>query len=287
MPNSFFKQYKNQIEKFIDQALEEDLGAGDHSSLSCIDAGDESRARLLVKEGGILAGVELAKEIFKRYDPKLDMQLLLKEGSKIKAGDIAFSIQGPTQSILATERLVLNTLQRMSGIATFTQELTQLIQHTSCKLLDTRKTTPNFRYPEKWAVLIGGGRNHRMGLFDAIMIKDNHVDFCGGMKQALEKTQAYLEKYGKPLEVVVECRNQEELEAALPFSFVSRILLDNYKPEDLTKAVQFIGGKKTTEASGTISKKNLIPYAESGVDFISMGSLTYGAKPIDLSLKAF
>jgi nicotinate-nucleotide pyrophosphorylase (carboxylating) len=287
MPSSFFNQYKNQIEKFIDQGLAEDLGAGDHSSLSCIDAHDVSRAQLLVKENGLLAGVEIAKEIFKRYDPKLDIQLFLKEGSKIKAGDIAFSIQGPTQSILSTERLVLNTLQRMSGIATFTQELTQLIQHTSCKLLDTRKTTPNFRYPEKWAVLIGGGGNHRMGLFDAIMIKDNHVDFCGGMKPALEKAQKYLKRLGKPLEVVVECRNKEEIEAALPFPFVSRILLDNYKPEDLTKAIRFIGGKKTTEASGTISKANLISYAESGVDFISMGALTYGANNIDLSLKAF
>ena len=286
MPSSFLKQYKSQIEKFIDQALEEDLGEGDHSSLSCIEAEEESSAQLLVKEDGILAGVALAKEIFTRFDPRLQIQLFLKDGSKIKAGDIAFSVQGPTRSILSTERLVLNSLQRMSGIATLTQELTQQIQHTACKLLDTRKTTPNFRYPEKWAVRIGGGRNHRMGLFDAVMIKDNHIDFCGGMQAALEKTQKYLEDYGKSLEVVVECRDQVEIEAALPFPFVSRLLLDNYKPEELKEAVQFIGEKKTTEASGTITKTNLIAYAESGVDFISMGALTYGAKNIDLSLKA-
>ena len=210
----------------------------------------------------------------------------IEEGSVIKKGDIAFTVQGPTLAILATERLVLNTLQRMSGIASLTHELSQMIKHTSSKLLDTRKTTPNFRYAEKWAVLIGGGINHRMGLFDAIMIKDNHVDFCGGMSQALKKTMTYANRLEKPIQIIVECRNKKEIEIALSFSKVSRILLDNYQPQELAEAIAIIDHRKPTEASGSISKKNLVEYAETGVDFISMGALTYGAKIIDLSLKA-
>ena len=183
MPDNFFNRYKKPIESFIDQALREDLGLGDHSSLSCIDPKDQSQAQLLIKQEGRIAGITLAKHIFKRYNSKLNITPYLEEGSVVKKGDVAFTVQGPTLAILATERLVLNTLQRMSGIASLTYELSQMIKHTSSKLLDTRKTTPNFRYAEKWAVLIGGGINHRMGLFDAIMIKDNHVDFCGGMSK--------------------------------------------------------------------------------------------------------
>tara|TARA_Y100000287_G_scaffold131665_1_gene106794 strand:- start:58 stop:921 length:864 start_codon:yes stop_codon:yes gene_type:complete len=287
MPDNFFNQYKKPIESFIDQALIEDLGLGDHSSLSCIDATDHSQAQLLVKQAGRIAGVTLAKHIFKRYNSKLKITSYIEEGSVIKKGDIVFTVQGPTLAILATERLVLNTLQRMSGIASLTHELGQMIKHTSSKLLDTRKTTPNFRYAEKWAVLIGGGINHRMGLFDAIMIKDNHVDFCGGMSKALEKTMSYANRLEKPTQIIVECRNKKEIEIALSFSKVSRILLDNYQPQELAEAIAIIDQRKPTEASGSISKKNLVEYAETGVDFISMGALTYGAKCIDLSLKAF
>ncbi|MFL2603825.1 MAG: carboxylating nicotinate-nucleotide diphosphorylase [Flavobacteriaceae bacterium] len=287
MPDNFFNQYKKPIESFIDQALIEDLGLGDHSSLSCIDAKDQSQAQLLIKQEGRIAGITLAKHIFKRYNSKLKITSYLEEGSVIKKGDVAFTVQGPTLAILATERLVLNTLQRMSGIASLTYEFSQMIKHTSSKLLDTRKTTPNFRYAEKWAVLIGGGINHRMGLFDAIMIKDNHVDFCGGMSKALEKTMSYANRLKKPTQIIVECRNKKEIEIALSFSKVSRILLDNYQPQELAEAIAIIDQRKSTEASGSISKKNLVEYAETGVDFISMGALTYGAKIIDLSLKAF
>ena len=286
MPDNFFNQYKKPIESFIDQALKEDLGLGDYSSLSCIDPKDQSKAQLLIKQDGRIAGITLAKHIFKRYDSKLKITTHLEEGSAIKKGDVAFTVQGPTLAILATERLVLNTLQRMSGIASLTHELSQMINHTSSKLLDTRKTTPNFRYAEKWAVLIGGGINHRMGLFDAIMIKDNHVDFCGGMYQTLEKTTAYVNHLGKQIQIIVECRNRKEIETALSFSKVSRILLDNHQPQELEEAIAMIDHRKPTEASGSISKKNLIEYAETGVDFISMGALTYGAKSIDFSLKA-
>ena len=286
MPENYYKKYQTEFESFIDTALKEDIGSGDHSSLSCIDPQSQSKAELLTKQAGILGGMELAAMIFKRYDPLLQFDPLLTDGSKIKPGQKAFTISGSTLSILATERLVLNSLQRMSGIATLTHRLSQKIKHTQCKLLDTRKTTPNFRHAEKWAVLIGGGQNHRMGLFDALMIKDNHVDFCGGMTQALQKTEAYLRRLEKPLEVVVECRNSKEIEATLRFSFVSRILLDNHSIPQLKEALVQIDNQKPTEASGNITEDKLVTVAETGVNFISMGALTYDAKSIDLSLKA-
>lgn len=286
MPENYYKKYQTEFESFIDTALKEDIGCGDHSSLSCIDPQSQSKAELLTKQAGILGGMELAAMIFQRYDPLLQFDPLLTDGSKIKPGQKAFTISGSTLSILATERLVLNSLQRMSGIATLTHRLSQKIKHTQCKLLDTRKTTPNFRHAEKWAVLIGGGQNHRMGLFDALMIKDNHVDFCGGMTQALQKTEAYLRRLEKPLEVVVECRNSKEIEATLRFSFVSRILLDNHSIPQLKEALVQIDNQKPTEASGNITEDKLVTVAETGVNFISMGALTYDAKSIDLSLKA-
>lgn len=286
MPENYYKKYQTEFEGFIDTALKEDIGSGDHSSLSCIDPQSQSKAELLTKQAGILGGMELAAMIFQRYDPLLQFDPLLTDGSKIKPGQKAFTISGSTLSILATERLVLNSLQRMSGIATLTHRLSQKIKHTECKLLDTRKTTPNFRHAEKWAVLIGGGQNHRMGLFDALMIKDNHVDFCGGMTQALQKTEAYLRRLEKPLEVVVECRNSKEIEATLRFSFVSRILLDNHSIPQLKEALVQIDNQKPTEASGNITEDKLVTVAETGVNFISMGALTYDAKSIDLSLKA-
>ena len=212
---------------------------------------------------------------------------MIEDGNKIKKGDIAFKVHGSAVSILATERLVLNTVQRMSGITSFTKNLNKMIKHTSCKILDTRKTIPNFRYAEKLAVMIGGGTNHRMGLFDAILIKDNHVDYCGGMKNTLKKTEKYLNKLDKKLDVVVECRNQNEIDSAINFDFVDRILLDNYNPSELSKAVSFINGRKATEASGRIRKKNIVEYAETGVDFVSIGELTNNVKSIDMSLKAF
>ncbi len=287
MPKNYLNRYKHQIELFIKNALKEDIGSGDYSSLCCIDSKKESSANLLVKEKALLAGITLAQQIFKYYDSKLLVESYFKDGNEIQKGDVAFSVHGRTQSILATERLVLNTLQRMSGIATLTYELNQMIKHTSCKILDTRKTTPNFRYAQKWAVLIGGGSNHRMGLFDAIMIKDNHIDFCGNINLSLEKTSSYLKRFDKTFDVIVECRNQREIDAALQFSCVNRILLDNYNPEELGKAINYINERKETEASGRITRANLVSYAETGVDYLSMGELTYNAKSIDMSLKAF
>lgn len=286
MPKDYYKLHQSQFEIFIDSALREDIGSGDLSSLSCIDHESKSTAVLLTKQDGIIAGLDLAAQIFARYDPSLRFKPFTEDGSRIKVGSHIFSISGTTQSILATERLVLNTLQRMSGIATLTHQLSEKIKHTSCKLLDTRKTTPNFRYAEKWAVHIGGGTNHRMGLFDALMIKDNHVDFCGGMTQTLKKTASYLKGSGLSLEVIVECRNAEEIEQTLPFSFVSRILLDNHNIPELKSALQQIKHKKSTEASGNINNENIVAIAETGVNYISMGALTYDAKSIDLSLNA-
>jgi nicotinate-nucleotide pyrophosphorylase (carboxylating) len=243
MFNNFYNNYKNEINSFIDNSLLEDIGIGDHSSQSSINVSDHSSAQLLIKEKGLIAGITLAKHIFKRYDSNLKFNSLLDEGDSVRDGDIAFTVKGSTQSILSTERVVLNCMQRMSGIASLTSGLNEMIQHTSCKLLDTRKTTPNFRYPEKWAVLIGGGFNHRMGLFDSIMIKDNHVDFCGSMTRALKKTSLYIKNLGRPIDVIVECRNEKEIKEALTFSFISRILLDNHSPAELSKAISMIAKK--------------------------------------------
>ena len=286
MIKNFIKRYKNQLNFFIENALNEDIGIGDHTSLSCIDARMRSSAKLVVKQSGYIAGVALSKLIFEHYDPRLKVETIIKDGHKIRKGDIAFKVHGSTLSILSTERLVLNTIQRMSSIASLTKGLNKMISHTNCKILDTRKTTPNFRYAEKLAVMIGGGTNHRMGLFDAILIKDNHIDYCGGVKNTLTKTENYLKKINKELDVIVECRNQKEIDSALNFNFVNRILLDNYNPSELSKAISSINGRKSTEASGRIGKNNIIEYAETGVDFISIGELTNNLKSIDMSLKA-
>lgn len=286
MIKNFIKRYKNQLNFFIENALSEDIGIGDHTSLSCIDARMRSSAKLVVKQSGYIAGVALSKLIFEHYDPRLKVETIIKDGHKIRKGDIAFKVHGSTLSILSTERLVLNTIQRMSSIASLTKGLNKMISHTNCKILDTRKTTPNFRYAEKLAVMIGGGTNHRMGLFDAILIKDNHIDYCGGVKNTLTKTENYLKKINKELDVIVECRNQKEIDSALNFNFVNRILLDNYNPSELSKAISSINGRKSTEASGRIGKNNIIEYAETGVDFISIGELTNNLKSIDMSLKA-
>ncbi|MDC1377903.1 carboxylating nicotinate-nucleotide diphosphorylase [Flavobacteriaceae bacterium] len=286
MPNHFYQYYKNELNQFIDQAIKEDIGSGDHSGMSCISITKVNSAKLIVKENGIMAGIKLAEILFHRYDPSLYFQPFVEDGDKVKKGIIAFKVEGNSQSILATERLVLNSMQRMSGIASLTYKLSQKIKHLNCHLLDTRKTTPNFRYPEKWAVKIGGGTNHRMGLFDALMIKDNHVDFCGGMKKTLQKTEKYISSLSKQFDVVVEARNIHEIDIILKFSWVSRILLDNFTKKELVNAIKLIDKRLPTEASGNITENNLIEMAETGVNFISMGALTYAAKPIDLSLQA-
>jgi nicotinate-nucleotide pyrophosphorylase (carboxylating) len=274
------------ISGFIESALQEDLGEGDYSSLACIDPNRQGSAQLLIKSPGILAGVELADQIFKTVDNCLDVALLKKDGDSVSPGDIGLIVKGKVQSILAVERLVLNCLQRMSGIATYTNHLNTLISGTSVKLLDTRKTTPNFRLPEKWAVAIGGGLNHRFGLYDMIMLKDNHIDFAGGVSAAIDATKSYLDQKGLDLKIEVETRNLEEVQEALDQRGVYRIMLDNMDLDDLKKAVRLIDGRCQTEASGGITEKTIAKVAATGVDFISVGALTHSVRSLDMSLKA-
>jgi len=284
--NTFLKDYKTEIDLFIGAALKEDIGNGDHTSQSCLSNNNISRANLLVKEAGIIAGVELAKHIFKTKNETFTFETKIADGAWVNPGDVVFTVEGPQLELLATERLVLNCMQRMSGIASLTRQTADLIKHTSCTLLDTRKTTPNFRYPEKWAVLIGGGENHRMGLFDVIMIKDNHVDFCGSTAKALSKTKQYLEANNLNIPVIIEVRNQSEIKACLDFPWIHRILLDNMNPEVLKEGLKIIDGKIATEASGNITKETIVAIAETGVDYVSLGALTHSAQNMDLSLKA-
>lgn len=286
MSKTFYSSYKKEIHHFIDNALKEDIQDGDHSSLACLDNDKNSTASLLVKEPGIIAGVELAEIIFKRQNPEFTINLAIKDGAEVQPGDIVFTIEGPQLDLLATERLVLNCMQRMSGIASLTQRLSKKINHTACRLLDTRKTTPNFRYPEKWAVRIGGGINHRMGLFDMIMLKDNHIDFAGSVEEALDRTDNYLKQNNLELPVIVEVRNIKEIEACLSFDWIHRLLLDNMPPQALREALKLIDGKFATEASGNITEESITAIAETGVDYVSLGALTHSAKNIDLSLKA-
>lgn len=274
------------LEEIIDNALKEDIGDGDHSTLACVPENIIGEAKLLVKEDGILAGVELAEQIFKRYDPALQITIFKQDGDQVKVGDIAFIVKGKKRSILTTERLVLNFMQRMSGIATQTQQIVQLIAGTNTKLLDTRKTTPGIRVLEKWAVKIGGGHNHRFGLFDMVMLKDNHIDYAGGVKNAIEQTQLYLQEKGKKLKIEIEVRSFDELNQVLAIGGVDRIMLDNFSPEEIKIALKLIPDNYETEASGGITLANIKAYAETGVDFISVGALTHQVKSLDLSLKA-
>jgi nicotinate-nucleotide pyrophosphorylase (carboxylating) len=278
---------EKSIAEFISRALAEDIGDGDHSSLASIPNDAQNQARLLVKGDGILAGVELAGYIFKQVDPELQVEVLLQDGAEVKYGDVALTVKGKAQSILTAERLVLNCMQRMSGIATYTHYLSSLIAGTKAKLLDTRKTTPNFRMMEKWAVLIGGGVNHRYGLYDMIILKDNHVDYAGGIREAIEATQRYLKEKGKDLRIEVETRNLEEVKEALDTGGIHRIMLDNMSPEMMREAVALIGGRFETEASGGITEATIGEVAKCGVDFISVGALTHSIKSMDLSLKAY
>lgn len=278
--------YNFNIQKFIISALAEDAGDGDHTSLACIPNTAKGKAHLLVKENGILAGVDLAIEIFKTVDKSLKVKVFIKDGSKIKIGDIALTVEGKSQSILLAERLVLNCMQRMSGIATKTDQLVQLCKGSKTKVIDTRKTSPNLRGLEKWAVLLGGGANHRIGLYDMILIKDNHIDYAGGIKQAVEASKKYLKSKNKKLKIEVEARNLNEVKEILSFGGIHRIMLDNFSIADIKKAVKLINGKYETEASGGITEKNIRSYAKCEVDFISVGALTHHIKSLDLSLKA-
>lgn len=274
------------FKSFVQSALQEDVGDGDHSALATIPANKKGKCRLLVKEDGIIAGVEAAKEIFKIIDPKFKFVQLIKDGQKVKVGDIAFTIEGSSQKLLTAERLVLNVMQRMSGIATKTNHLQALCKGTKTKVIDTRKTTPGFRFFEKWAVVIGGGANHRFGLYDMIMIKDNHIDFAGGIIEAIDATHSYLKKTKKKLAIEVETRTLNDVKLILNKGGVQRIMLDNYSIADTKKAVQLINGKYEVESSGGITEKTIASYAKCGVDFISVGALTHHVKSLDLSLKA-
>jgi nicotinate-nucleotide pyrophosphorylase (carboxylating) len=280
------EQFQEEIEGIIRNAIREDVGDGDHSSLACIPPTAIGRAKLLVKDNGILAGVDFAKQVFAYVDSNLVMEILKKDGSSIKYGDIAFYIQGSSQSILKAERLVLNAMQRMSAIATKTNHFVKLLEGTDAKILDTRKTTPGIRALEKWAVKIGGGENHRFALYDMIMLKDNHIDFAGGITQAIAKTQDYLKKQHKDLKIIVEARNLDEVREILKSKGIYRILLDNFSFEDTREAVALIGKQCLTEASGGIDEKSLRKYAECGVNYISSGALTHSINNLDLSLKA-
>lgn len=277
---------KQIIEQFIKNAVAEDRGDGDHTSLSTIPAGTQGKAQLIIKEDGILAGITLAVEIFSYIDPLLVVNILLEDGAAVKYGDIALTVSGSTHSILLAERLVLNCMQRMSGIATKTHAIVQLISGYPTRILDTRKTTPGLRYLEKWAVRIGGGVNHRIGLYDMILIKDNHVDYAGGIKNAIRAANEYLVAQGKDLQIEIEVRNLSELNDVIEEGHIDRIMLDNFSFDDLKKAVSTIDGRFISEASGGITEENVAEYAACGVDFISIGALTHSVKSLDMSLKA-
>ncbi|KQS40590.1 carboxylating nicotinate-nucleotide diphosphorylase [Pedobacter sp. Leaf194] len=275
------------IAQFIKNALAEDVGDGDHTSLSTIPEGTQGKAKLLIKEDGILAGVELALQIFAQVNPSLEVAVFINDGAHVKVGDIALTVSGSTHSILIAERLVLNCMQRMSGIATKTSKIVQLLSDTKTKLLDTRKTTPGLRYLEKWAVRIGGGVNHRIGLYDMILIKDNHVDYAGGIQNALAAARKYLQEKNKSLQIEIEVRNLSELNQVIAAGGADRIMLDNFNFDDLRAAVALINGRFITEASGGITEENVVDYADCGVDYISMGALTHSVKSLDMSLKAY
>lgn len=274
------------IASIIKLAIEEDLGDGDHSSLACIPPEAKGKAKLLVKEKGIIAGIELSKLVFRQIDPELEVEYLIADGTEVSPGDIAFYVSGSSRSILSAERTVLNFMQRMSGIATSTHLMMKAMDNPNCILLDTRKTTPSIRVIEKWAVRIGGGKNHRMGLYDMIMLKDNHIDFAGGIENAIHRTHEYLHKLGKSLKIEIEARSIEDVTEIIRVGGVDRIMLDNFSPQEMTKAVELINKRYETEASGMITSANIKLYAATGVDFISSGALTHQIKSVDLSLKS-
>lgn len=279
-------QFQKELELIIANAIREDVGDGDHSSLACIPNTAQGKAKLLVKDEGIIAGVAFAKMIFNYVDANLQMEVLINDGEAVKQGDVVFLVSGSSQSILKAERLVLNAMQRMSAIATKTKQFVTLLQGTNAKILDTRKTTPGIRAIEKWAVKIGGGENHRFALYDMIMLKDNHIDFAGGISQAIAKTKNYLTENNKELKIIVEARDLNEVQQILDAGGVYRILLDNFDYETTRKAVLLIGNQCLTESSGNINEKTIRSYAECGVNYISSGALTHSIYNMDLSLKA-
>lgn len=274
------------IDELITLAFAEDIGDGDHTTLCCIPSTEMGKSRLIIKESGVLAGVEMAQRIFKHFDPDMRMDIFICDGAEVKRGDIAFTVEGRVQSLLQTERLVLNVMQRMSGIATTTRRYVKALEGTKTQVLDTRKTTPGMRMLEKEAVRIGGGVNHRIGLFDMILLKDNHVDFAGGIEQAITRAQSYLEEKRKKLKIEIEVRNFKELDEVMKVGGVDRIMLDNFSPSDTREAVRRIGGRYETESSGGITFDTLRDYAECGVDYISVGALTHSIQSLDMSLKA-
>ena len=272
-------------EEIIRQSILEDVGDGDHSSLSCIDKSHQGSMQLLVKEDGIIAGIEVAKEVLAIIDPEIKMEQLLHDGDSVRKGDIAFILTGSVQSMLTAERTVLNFMQRMSGIATETNRYVKMVEGTKTTILDTRKTTPNMRYFEKYAVKVGGAENHRFGLFDMIMLKDNHIDFAGGIEQAIDRTHNYLKEKNLNLKIEIETRNLDDVRRVMAHGGVDRIMLDNFTPDLIREALKIIDGKYETEASGGITDQTLRQYAETGVDYISVGALTHHIKSLDLSLK--
>lgn len=274
------------IDRLIDLAFAEDIGDGDHTTLSCIPATAMGKSKLLIKEPGILAGIEIAKEVFRRFDPTMKVEVFINDGTAVKPGDVAMIVEGKIQSLLQTERLMLNIMQRMSGIATMTHKYAEQLKGTNTRVLDTRKTTPGMRILEKMAVKIGGGVNHRIGLFDMILLKDNHVDFAGGIDKAINRAKEYCEGKGKDLKIEIEVRNFDELQQVLDLGGVDRIMFDNFTPAMTKKAVEMVGGRYETESSGGITFDTLRDYAECGVDFISVGALTHSVKGLDMSFKA-
>jgi len=280
------EQFNKEVELIIENGIREDIGDGDHSSLSCIPSSAKGKAKLLVKDNGIIAGVEFAIQVFKYVDSDLEIEVLIEDGQKVKYGDVVLYVAGSSLSILKAERLVLNAMQRMSAIATKTSSYVELLKGTKTKILDTRKTTPGIRAIEKWAVKIGGGENHRFALYDMVMLKDNHIDFAGGVAKAIIQTKKYLKQNNKDLKIIVEARDLEEIKEIIKFEGIHRILIDNFNYEDTKKAVALIGDKSATESSGGINEHTLRKYAECGVQYISSGALTHSVYNLDLSLKA-
>ena len=274
------------VDRLIDLSFAEDIGDGDHTTLCCIPEDAMGKSKLLIKEDGILAGVEIAKEVFHRFDPTMQVEVLMGDGTKVKKGDVAMIVTGKVRSLLQTERLMLNIMQRMSGIATMTSKYVERLEGTHTRVLDTRKTTPGMRMLEKQAVKIGGGCNHRIGLFDMILLKDNHVDFAGGIANAINRCHEYLKQKGLDLKIEIEVRNFDELKQAMDCGGIDRIMLDNFSVADTKKAVEIAGGKYETESSGGITFDTLRDYAECGVDYISVGALTHSVKGLDMSFKA-
>lgn len=279
-------EVENLINSLLELAFAEDIGDGDHTTLCSIPASEIGSSKLLIKEEGILAGVDVAKDVFHKFDPELKVEVFIEDGAHVKPGDVAFVVTGKVQSLLQTERLVLNLMQRMSGIATITNKYVKLLEGTKTKVLDTRKTTPGLRMLEKQAVKIGGGENHRIGLFDMILLKDNHVDFAGGIKNAITRAKQYLKEKNKDLKIEIEVRNFDELNEALNVGGVDRIMLDNFTVEDTRKAVEIVNGRVELESSGGITFETIRDYAVTGVDYVSVGALTHSVKSLDMSLKA-